>query len=106
MTLAKLLRTCLTNQTVCYQGLVCWWRQQRRQVTGRSDEQGHVVCQQGAFIRIANQHFDQAGSQGDKQDAITKAKETVAKLYIKHQINSAIGGGGSSSLNGLLTKMI
>ena len=57
-------------------------------------------------MSFAGKHFDQAGGNGNKQDAMEKAKETVAKLYIKHKINSVVGGGSSSGLDGLLNKIL
>jgi hypothetical protein len=57
-------------------------------------------------MAFACEHFDNHGGHGTKQDAMDKAKETVTKLYIKHEIHGVLGGGSSSSLDSLINKIL
>ncbi|WWC86913.1 uncharacterized protein L201_001792 [Kwoniella dendrophila CBS 6074] len=69
--------------------------------SGGGDMQSKII---GMAMSEAAKLFDQSGgaTQGNKQDAVTSAGQTIMKLLIKSQVSGMTGGGNSGGLSSLL----
>ncbi|WRT64782.1 uncharacterized protein IL334_001716 [Kwoniella shivajii] len=69
--------------------------------SGGGDMQSKII---GMAMSEAAKLFDQSGgaAQGNKQDAVTSAGQTIMKLLIKSQMSGMMGGGNSGGLSGLM----
>nr|XP_019047187.1 beta-flanking protein [Kwoniella bestiolae CBS 10118]OCF26117.1 beta-flanking protein [Kwoniella bestiolae CBS 10118] len=70
--------------------------------SGGGDMQSKII---GMAMSEAAKLFDQSGgaAQGNKQDAVTSAGQTIMKLLIKSQFSGTTGGGNSGGLSGLMS---